>query len=328
MLPLVTLEEHYLSEDALHWGRNEATFAKFPGLPTSKLLSLGSERLEDMHKGNVKKQILSHGPLLDEPPLHICQKANDGLAEAISKYSDRFAGLAFLPMNSPLDAAAELGRCVAELGFIGTLIPNHVGGRFYDAIDFWGVFEKAQELDVPIYLHPTWASDDMAARYAGNFDKAAFAALGQWGWGWHSETGLHILKLFSSGLFDRFPRLKIIIGHDGEMLPFMIGRILRFCSSWGERQRNFKEVWDNNIWVTTSGMFTLPPFSCLLQTTKIERILLSIDYPFEHIEEGSRFIKLLQDSGIVSEKQVQMIAFGNAEKLFGFSAEHNVPHFT
>ena len=179
MLPLVTLEEYYLLEDTIYWGRNEATFAKFLELPISKLLLLGSERLEDVDKGNVKKQILSYGPLLDEPPLYICQKANDRLAKAISKYSDCFAGLAFLPINSPLDAAAELGRCVAELGFNGTLIPNYVGRRFYDAIDFWVMFEKARELDMPIYLYPTWASDDIAARYTGNFDKAAFTALGQ-----------------------------------------------------------------------------------------------------------------------------------------------------
>ena len=320
MLPLITLEEHYLSEAALQWGRNAATFAGFPGLPTSKLLSLGSERLEDMDKGEVKKQIISHGPLIDEPPLRVCQEANDELAKAVSMHSDRFAGLAFLPMNSPLESAAELGRCVTELGFIGTLIPNHVAGRFYDAPEFWPVFEKAQELDVPVYLHPTWASDEMTARYTGNFSQAASVALGQWAWGWHSETGLHILKLFSSGLFDRFPKLKIIIGHDGEMLPFMIGRILRFSAGWGERRRDFKEVWDNNIWITTSGMFTLPPLACLLQTTKIERILLSIDYPFEHIEEGSRFIKLLEGSGIVSEEQLHMIGYRNAEKLFGICA--------
>jgi predicted TIM-barrel fold metal-dependent hydrolase len=316
MLPLITLEEHYLSESALKWGRNEATFAGFPGMPTSKLLSLGSERLNDMDKGQIRRQILSHGPLIDEPPLHICQEANDGLAEAVRNHSDRFAGLAFLPMNNPLDAAAELGRCVTELGFIGTLVPNHVGGRFYDGDEFWPLFAKAQELDVPIYLHPTWASDDMTTRYTGNFTKAASVALGQWGWGWHSETGLHVLKLFSSGLFDRFPRLKIIIGHDGEMLPFMMDRILRFSTAWGERERDFKEVWDHNIWVTTSGMFTLPPFSCLLQTTKVERILFSIDYPFENIKEGSQFIKLLEDSGIVSDEQLQMIGFRNAEKLF------------
>ena len=133
-----------------------------------------------MDKGQAKKQILSYGPLLDDPPLHICQTANIELAKAITIHSDRFAGLAFHPMNSPLDATAKLARCVTDLGFTGTLIPNHLDGRFYDSEKFWSLFEKAQELDVPIYVHPTCASDDMTARYTEILAKRLLS---------HSATG-------------------------------------------------------------------------------------------------------------------------------------------
>jgi len=218
-------------------------------------------------------------------------------------------------MIAPLAAAAELARCVQDLGFVGALLDNHLDGEFYDAAKFWPVFEKAQELDVPLYIHPTFASEKMLEHYKGNYDDAVAQQLSAFGWGWHSDTGLHILRLFASGLFDRFPKLKIVIGHMGELLPFQLDRCINITNRWTNRERGLKQVWDENIWVTTSGMFSLPPLACLLQTTSVDRVLYSVDYPFSATEKGREFFGEVVKSGLLKGGELEMFASGNAEKL-------------
>ena len=151
-------------------------------------------------------------------------------------------------MSKPLEAASELERCVRKHGFVGALVDNHVHGQFYNDERFWPIFEKAQGLDVAIYIHPSFASDIMLEHYKGNYDDKVALALSAFGWGWHSETVLHILRLFASGLFDLFPRLKILIGHMGELLPFQLDRCIVASERWGRKDRGLREVWRNNIW--------------------------------------------------------------------------------
>jgi len=153
-------------------------------------------------------------------------------------------------------------------------------------------------LDVPIYIHPIFAADSMMDHYKGNYDDLIATASSAYGWGWHSETGLHILKLFASGLFDRFPKLKIVIGHMGEMLPFQLDRVMAISERWGKK-RGLREVWHRNIWITTSGMFALAPLACLLQTTSIDHGLYSVDYPFSTNEKGLEFFEEIEKSGLI-----------------------------
>ena len=135
-------------------------------------------------------------------------------------------------------------------------------------------------------------------------------------WGWHTETGLHILRLFASGLFDRFPTLKIVIGHMGEMLPYAFDRILPQSKVWGgDRERDLTTVWHENIYITTSGYFTLAPMACLLKVSNIDRILYSVDYPFSMNDKGLDFVKELQESGLVNAEELDKICYKNAEKL-------------
>lgn len=311
MLPLITLEEHYVSS-TVRASQKVDRYASFPPQLVAKLMSLDNERIQDMDNGNISLQIISHGPGIRPPS--ICAAANDELSSAISKNPNRMAGFAMLPMDAPDSAASELERCVRDLGFVGSLIDNHVNGTMYDDERFWTVFEKAQELDVPLYIHPSFAADN--ERYKGNYDDSITMALGAFGWGWHSETALTILKMFASGFFDRFPKIKIIIGHMGEMLPFQFERVITISDRWGKK-RNFREVWKNNIWITTSGMFALPPLMCLLQTTSIGHVMYSVDYPFSANESGSAFIEEIRKSGQVTEADLERIAFRNAEDLLG-----------
>ena len=311
MLPLIALEEHYVSTKVREV-QTVDRYASFPQQLVAKLMSLGNERIRDMDKGNVSLQVISHGPGIRPPTL--CAAANDELASGISKVSDRMAGFAMLPMDEPEAAAKELERCVCDLHFVGALIDSHVNGQMYDDERFWTVFEKAQELDVPVYIHPSFAADN--EHYKGNYEDSIALALGAFGWGWHSETALSILKMFASGFFDRFPKVKIIIGHMGEMIPFQFERVIAISDKWGKKRR-FRDVWKDNIWITTSGMFALPPLLCLLQTTSIDHVLYSVDYPFSANEAGLAFVEDIQNSGLIAGEDLEKLAFRNAESLLG-----------
>ncbi|PMD37102.1 amidohydrolase 2 [Hyaloscypha variabilis F] len=312
--PLITLEEHFFSTEAI--SSFEAKYSEqlkfLPGL-AGKLQDLGGLRLQDMDAGSISIQVVSHGPgTLNTSQ---CRAANNQLATAVAQNKARFAGFAVLPMKEPAAAADELIRCIRELGFVGALIDNHVNGKYYDGVEYYPVFQAAQDLDVPIYLHPTWPSEDMAPRYSGNFSDGAAASLGASGFGWHSETALHILRLFAAGVFDKFPRLKIIVGHFGEMLPFMLQRVCDLSIRWGKFERPFKQVWDENIWITTSGVWSLDPMACILRNTKIEHILYSVDYPFAKNEKGLSWMEDFERSGLVGKEDLERIAFKNAETL-------------
>ncbi|OAL24456.1 hypothetical protein AYO20_10682 [Fonsecaea nubica] len=320
--PLITLEEHFVSAHLLSH-LSEIYSEQLKHLPdvASKLLDVDDIRLRDMDTNGISLQIVSHGPGPSTLPLAPCRQANDQLGEAVKKHPRRFAGFAVLPMATPEDAAGELRRCVEELGFVGALIDNHVHGQYYDAREFWPVFATASELDVPIYLHPIYPTEQQQQLiYQGNYSLGAERGMGSSSFGWHQDCGLHVLKLFASGLFDAYPKLKIIIGHFGEMLPFMVERVEKLCVRWGDRQRGWRQVWDENIWVTTSGVWSLAPLACLLRNTAVERILYSVDYPFEKNENGLKWIKELQESGMITPEQLEMIAFRNAERLLRVKA--------
>jgi len=263
--PLITLEEAFLSKAA-----NEA----LPDLYRGLVGNLGvSERLNDTDKlrlssmdGNgVSLQILSHVPGALSP--EVCKAANDEAAAAIKAHPTRLAAFANLPVADPEACVAELRRCVRDLGlgFVGALIDNRADATYYDGEAYMRLWEAAQELDVPIYLHPTLPSEEQKlASYTGNFSDEAATCIGAYAWGWHSDVAVHILRLYGAGVFDRFPKLKIIIGHFGEMLPFMLDRVDRVAARWG-RKRGFREVYDENIWITTSGVWSLDPMAMIIR---------------------------------------------------------------
>ncbi|KXX79685.1 2,3-dihydroxybenzoate decarboxylase [Madurella mycetomatis] len=279
-----------------------------------------------MAAGRVALQVVSHVPGLGGYDSGACRAANDELFAAVREEERRaggtaregrarMAGLAVAPMGDPPAAAAELRRAVRELGFLGALVDNHVAGRFYDGPEYDVWWAAAEELGAPVYLHPTWPSEDMAARYRGNFANAAAVSMASSGLGWHTDTALHVMRLFASGLFDRRPGLKIVIGHMGETIPFMLQRIQALSQRWGTFRRDFKTVYDENVWITTSGVWSVDPMRCILANTRIDRILYSVDYPFQKNEVGLEWIKELGESGLVDDEQLKAIAHGNAEKL-------------
>lgn len=317
--PLITLEEHFLSiacGDSLNALYSEQ-FKAIPGLE-DQLKDLGSLRLSYMDKGAVSLQVISHGPGKMGPKE--CGQTNDQLAAAINEHQSRFAGFAALPMADPQAAAEELERTVKEHGFVGALIDCHVDGAYFDDKAYLAFWRKAEELDVPIYIHPTFPSEDMSPRYKGNFTVGAGKSLSTSGWGWHNETALSTMRLYAAGVFDACPKLKIIVGHFGEMMPFMLGRINKLSVRWGDMHRKWQQVYDENLWITTSGVWSLDPMRCILANTKVDHILYSVDYPFEKNENGLAWWEEFEKSGLASNEQLDMIAHKNAEKLLRIKA--------
>jgi predicted TIM-barrel fold metal-dependent hydrolase len=209
--PLITLEEHFFAT-AVGDSLNDKYVEQFKAIPSlaEQLKDLDQVRLRDMEKGKVSLQVVSHAP--GTMSAKQCQGANDQLAAGIKKNPDRFAGFAVLPMADPEECAKELERAVKQHGFVGALVDCHVNGKYYDGEEYDVMWSKFQELDVPCYIHPTWAAEDMMPRYTGNFTGGATRSLAASGWGWHNDVALHTLRLHASGKFDKFPRLKIIIG--------------------------------------------------------------------------------------------------------------------
>lgn len=320
--PLITLEEHYWSKAILS-GDLGSYGEQLKHVPQvlDKLADLGPLRLEYMQKGAVTMQVVSHapGPINAEQ----CRAANLQLAEAVNANPTKFAGFAVLPVDDPDTCSKELAYCVEELGFVGALIENHDShGKHFDGPQWSSFWYTVQSLGVPIYLHPTWPTDaQRSSIYEGsdNVSKMAVDSLGSSGWGWHSDVAIHVLKLFAAGIFDKYPRLKIIVGHMGEMLPFMLDRISQLSPRWGKRNRDFRTVYDENIWITTSGVWSIDPMACILRNTKIDRILYSVDYPFAKNEDGLKWIEELEKSGMVTQEQLDKIGYKNAEALLGIS---------
>jgi hypothetical protein len=214
-------------------------------------------------------------------------------------------------MQQPEKAAAEFERAVRQLGFKGAMIHGTVNGVFLDDPRFTPVFEAAQALDVPIYLHPTAPPPAVQQAYYGGLPGRFDFFLSRAAWGWHAELGMHCLRLIVSGLFDRFPRLKIMIGHLGENLPFSLARADSIFSRRAKLPRGVAEYFHEHFYVTTSGYFTLPPFLCALQVVGADSILFSVDYPFSSNAEGRAFLNSLA----ISPQDLEKISHLNAERL-------------
>ncbi|PVI04067.1 amidohydrolase 2 [Periconia macrospinosa] len=323
--PIITLEEHFLSRASVSRALasqsdvyNDA-FKAIPGL-WDQFIELGDLRIADMDSGEVTMQVISHGP--GDLSTSQCRDCNNQLAESIRKHPKRFAGFAELPMEEPEEAAKELRRTcsggIEGVKFVGALIDSHTEkGVYYDGPEFDVFWEEAVKLDVPIYIHPTWPSDQQLASYeAPHLPTPILTQILAFGFGWHSDTAMHIIRLYASGVFDRFPHVKIIIGHMGEMIPYMLQRIERMTSRWNKK-RSFRDVWDTNLWLTTSGNWALDPLACILKNTKHDRIMYSVDYPFAKSKDGLKWLKDLEESGMVSEEVLEGIRWKNAQRLLG-----------
>jgi hypothetical protein len=205
---------------------------------------------------------------------------------------------------------------VREHGFKGALINGHSRGRYLDDKFFWPILERAEALNVPIYLHPTQPPRPVIEASYGGFSPIVTELLAGAGWGWHIETAIHVLRLILGGAFDRYPKLQIVIGHMGEALPFMLQRLDVMPMAMTKLSRPISAYLRENVHYTFSGFNFTPTFLDLMLQVGVERIMFSADHPYASMAEARGFLDRLP----VSSADRLRIAHGNAERLFGFGA--------
>jgi predicted TIM-barrel fold metal-dependent hydrolase len=277
-------------------------------------LDLGAKRLAHMDAHGVDVQVLSFGSpgpqaFAADVAIPMARDANDRLHATMKAHPTRFAGFAALPTADPRAAVEELERCVTQLGFRGAMIHGHQQGEFLDARKYWPIWELAQKLGVPVYLHPALPHPDALKAYFDGFEELARAP-----WGFAVDTSCHFLRLVFAGVFDACPRLKIILGHLGEGLPFAMHRMNEH--SWAAaKRRGLKkqplEYLRDNLVVTTSGNWFEPAFVCTLLALGADNILFAIDWPYEANKTGMEFLRALS----ISDADREKIAHRNAERL-------------
>ncbi len=321
-MKLIAIEEHFITQ--MYKEKVPANeFRNFYLTSRSKQIGhdiaeqnadIGAMRLRYMDAVGVDVQVLSFGSPGTQgfdaaTAIPMARDANDKLYEAMRKYPDRFAGFAALPTADPEAAARELERCVKQLGFKGTMIHGHTQGSFLDDKKYWGIFEAAEKLAVPIYLHPTLPHADAVKAYFTGYEDLARAA-----WGFALDTSVHFLRIVFSGAFDAYPKLQFILGHLGEGLPFAMHRLNDHTYQAAARRGLKKtplEYLRDNMLVTTSGNWYEPAFVCTLLALGVDKILFAIDWPYEPNTTGVEFLKKIS----ISEADREKIAHGNAERI-------------
>jgi 5-carboxyvanillate decarboxylase len=286
----------------------------------SRLADLGELRLADMDAAGVDQQVLSltaPGPQVfpADRGTALAALANDQLADACRRHPGRFYGLTAIAPADPGAAAAEIERGARKLGFKGVILNSHNRGEYFDNSKFWPVFEAAQALDTPVYLHPNSPSRGLIGPLLdAGLDGAIF--------GFGVDTGLSLLRIITAGVFDQFPRLKIVVGHLGEALPFWMSR-LDYMHAATVRSRRYqqirqldREVSDylrRNVWVTTSGMAWAPAIMFVREVLGADRVLYAMDYPYQY-DPGEVAV---HDELPLSPADKKALFQGNAERVFG-----------
>lgn len=279
------------------------------------LVDLGEERLRIMDENGVDMHLLS----LTSPGVQCfdadkaCAMAslvNDRVAEVVARHPTRFAGLAAFAPQDPKRAVAEMERAVTKLKLHGFILNSHTDGEYMDAQEYWPILEAAEALDRAIYIHPRAPSEIMGKPYE---DYGLYAAL----WGFQAEVSLHALRLMLSGVFDRFPKLKIVIGHMGESLPYNIWRMdymYTVHKGWGEIPGKLKpsELLKRNFLVTTSGVEHAPALKYAIDVVGADNILWAIDYPYQPTAPAVAFMNSVD----IADEDKRKIFHRNAERVF------------
>ena len=300
------------------WGFYGTSDAPRPATVRRKLADLDDERLADMDAAGIDFAILaltSPGvQVLDrDTALALARDSNDMLSEAVTRHPDRYAALCAIAPQAPELAAKEMERCKA-LGFKGIINNSHTHGEYLSDQKFWPIFEAAEAMDLPIYLHPNTPPKSMIEPMLEvGLDGAIF--------GFGVETGLHMLSIITSGVFDQFPRLQMIIGHMGEALPYWSYRLdfMHNAQVSSKRYENLqplqKKVSDylkENVYITCSGMAWEPAVRFAQQTLGVDRVMYAMDYPYQYVKQEV----LDMDNMDIPDVDKKMFYQGVAEKVF------------
>lgn len=287
---------------------------------TGDLTDTDHQRLAHMDSMGVKMQILSYTtPVTDQVPrdeaVRICRMANDQLAARVRAHLDRYRAMATLPMADPDEATRELERTVKELGFVGVLLAGQYQGHWYDEPQFLPIFAKAAELDVPVYFHPYLVNPvvQQAVYMSPAYSTITGAELSSAGFGWHLDTGISIVRLILSGIFDKYPTLKFVSGHWGEGIPMMLDRMdYQLTQEMTGLEHPVSYYYKNHVYLTPSGIMSEQNLRTMVELMGADHILYSEDYPYYKPKD---FAEFLWDSWLTDE-QKELIAHKNAERLY------------
>ncbi|SPF06337.1 amidohydrolase family protein [Streptomyces sp. MA5143a] len=323
-LPFIGTEETFSTPTLLKLNSINQDHIAF--LEEIGLSDLGQRRIGDMDAGGLDVQILSaHTPSVQNVPgqrgVDLAYRLNRQLVDGpIAEYPGRFKAFATLPLQSPEAAADELERSVREDGFLGALTNGHIAKKYLDHPDFEPVLARAVALDVPIYLHPGYPADEVfqiyysttRSKYTEEYQDYIFSGSG---YGWHQEVLTQCIRMITYGVFDRFPKLKVIIGHMGEGLPFYYERIVNDMGEPTEDslEKPIGQYFQDNFWVTTSAFPQTELLDLLLKYISVDRVMFATDYPFADIKEQTDWFRGVD----LPREDKEKIAFRNAEKLFG-----------
>jgi predicted TIM-barrel fold metal-dependent hydrolase len=326
---IVGVEEHIAYPELLNRLPEAAVIEKgflsrdqpFGRLSLLDKMSDTKNRVRDLDAVGLTVQVLSYPlaggdvlPSLESPQW--ARDANDILAGRIAAHPNHYAGFAHLPLTNPDAAAEELERAVTRLGFKGALVSGATNGRYLDHPSFEPVLAKAEQLDVPIYVHPAPSPKPARDALYGGLP----GDLGFWmsvsGWGWHADTAVHVLRLLLAGCFQRRPGLKIIIGHLGEGLQVMMPRLDQQYHQFAGFDGLPSDILRKQVWVSTGGFFFLPSFMAALDAFGPDRLLYSVDYPFGSLEGGRAFLEKLP----IDDETLAKLTHRNADKLLKLSA--------
>ncbi|MBO6782499.1 MAG: amidohydrolase [Alphaproteobacteria bacterium] len=292
----IALEEHFMEPDFIDYF-NTTSINISPALfgkALDVLQDFGERRLESMDSIGIEKSVLSlAGPgvqaeKMTDVAVRRARQVNDFLAEKMAEKPDRYGGFAHLAMQDPVAAADELERCVRDLGMSGAMINGQTNATYLDDDRYSPFWERAEDLGAPIYIHPN-NPPEQVHMYSGHPE--LFGPV----WSWTVETATHALRLVFSGTFDRFPKAKLILGHMGETIPFLLWR---FDSRWDISNRGDmtlemppSEYFRRNVWYTTSGVCADEPLRCSIDAAGLDRVLFAVDYPFEKPIEAGEWIE-------------------------------------
>lgn len=312
---VIALEEHYwdFALEKHFKGRDSSRRSAL----MDRLHNLGELRLRDMDNAGIDIQVLSHGaPSLQkvdaESAVELSRTVNDRLARACEVCPTRLFAFAALPTTDPRAASDELERCVSKLGFKGAMIHGPTGEvGWLDKKEYWPIFEIAEALDVPLYLHPAWPNSAIVETYFSDYlDK--YPALGGAAWGYTIETATHAIHIVLSGVFDKFPKVRMLLGHLGESIPFSLWRINQALNRIENNSgASFREIFTKHFWITTSGNFSNPALMCCIMEMGMDRILFSVDYPFVENIEATEWVKTIP----LCDSDLKKLLHKNAEKI-------------
>lgn len=283
-----------------------------------RLLDIDDERIRIMDSCGVSMAVLamtSTGVQQFEADqaAKIAELGNDRLAEAIRRRPDRYAGLATIPVQDPKRAVKELERAITKLELNGVMINSHTHGEYLDEEKYWPILEAAHSLDTTIYIHPRAPSPAMAAPYRKYQLEHAI-------WGYAVEVGLHAVKIMMSGVLDRFPSLRIVIGHMGENIPYALYRMDWMHGHFSFDRPKLKltpsEYFKRNFWITTSGVNWVPALELCIKVLGAENIMWAVDYPYQETAEATQWL----NDAAISEEDKEKIFHRNAERVFKISA--------